>query len=122
MAVTPSGALPAGKIFECLALRIGTAKTIGLMESGDARSAELGRLGIGQPVRDIIGRHGDLERREHIDDERRGDEVDRAARINLRRRRGEGISPTIDHRRSEEHTSELQSLMRNSYDLFCLKK
>src|SRR3546814_6593225 len=26
------------------------------------------------------------------------------------------------HRRSEEHTSELQSLMRSSYDVFCLKK
>src|SRR3546814_9649467 len=25
-------------------------------------------------------------------------------------------------RRSEEHTSELQSLMRSSYDVFCLKK
>src|SRR3546814_10358415 len=27
-----------------------------------------------------------------------------------------------DYRRSEEHTSELQSLMRISYDVFCLKK
>src|SRR3546814_10829008 len=27
-----------------------------------------------------------------------------------------------DRGRSEEHTSELQSLMRNSYDDFCLKK
>src|SRR3546814_6127672 len=26
------------------------------------------------------------------------------------------------HKRSEEHTSELQSLMRNSYAVFCLKK
>src|SRR3546814_8587055 len=26
------------------------------------------------------------------------------------------------HSRSEEHTSELQSLMRISYDVFCLKK
>src|SRR3546814_5452134 len=26
------------------------------------------------------------------------------------------------HRRSEEHTSELQSLMRTSYAVFCLKK
>src|SRR3546814_5965186 len=26
-----------------------------------------------------------------------------------------------EHRRSEEHTSELQSLMRNSYAVFCLK-
>src|SRR3546814_3449000 len=26
------------------------------------------------------------------------------------------------HKRSEEHTSELQSLMRSSYAVFCLKK
>src|SRR3546814_7531501 len=29
---------------------------------------------------------------------------------------------SIARRRSEEHTSELQSLMRISYDVFCLKK
>src|SRR3546814_3912915 len=28
----------------------------------------------------------------------------------------------VDHDRSEEHTSELQSLMRISYAVFCLKK
>src|SRR3546814_3172725 len=28
----------------------------------------------------------------------------------------------LDAHRSEEHTSELQSLMRISYDVFCLKK
>src|SRR3546814_2617456 len=28
----------------------------------------------------------------------------------------------VVHGRSEEHTSELQSLMRNSYAVFCLKK
>src|SRR3546814_8951876 len=33
------------------------------------------------------------------------------------RRRGDGNAE-----RSEEHTSELQSLMRNSYAVFCLKK
>src|SRR3546814_2062361 len=31
-------------------------------------------------------------------------------------------SPYIRPRRSEEHTSELQSLMRTSYAVFCLKK
>src|SRR3546814_5450633 len=31
-------------------------------------------------------------------------------------------SPKSCNRRSEEHTSELQSLMRNSYAVFCLKK
>src|SRR3546814_7981969 len=30
--------------------------------------------------------------------------------------------PQADGVRSEEHTSELQSLMRRSYDVFCLKK
>src|SRR3546814_4389612 len=28
----------------------------------------------------------------------------------------------VEHKRSEEHTSELQSLMRISYAVFCLKK
>src|SRR3546814_4923525 len=30
--------------------------------------------------------------------------------------------PQLRAQRSEEHTSELQSLMRNSYAVFCLKK
>src|SRR3546814_7788389 len=40
----------------------------------------------------------------------------------------EGLVAVVDHldqilpRRSEEHTSELQSLMRISYAVFCLKK
>src|SRR3546814_9274481 len=33
-----------------------------------------------------------------------------------------GLSRVIAQRRSEEHTSELQSLMRISYAVFCLKK
>src|SRR3546814_7388997 len=33
-----------------------------------------------------------------------------------------GLGLTIDDTRSEEHTSELQSLMRISYAVFCLKK
>src|SRR3546814_4209320 len=37
-----------------------------------------------------------------------------------RQRRSPGRSP--DLHRSEEHTSELQSLMRISYAVFCLKK
>src|SRR3546814_7415830 len=41
--------------------------------------------------------------------------------------RGLGVHAGVDgmrafHRRSEEHTSELQSLMRISYAVFCLKK
>src|SRR3546814_6580410 len=36
--------------------------------------------------------------------------------------RGALISPKVTHYGSEEHTSELQSLMRISYAVFCLKK
>src|SRR3546814_3036272 len=44
--------------------------------------------------------------------------------LSLRCRRGEpsGINVAQPRRRSEEHTSELQSLMRISYAVFCLKK
>src|SRR3546814_8760685 len=38
------------------------------------------------------------------------------------RRRRARRPPLQDARRSEEHTSELQSLMRISYAVFCLKK
>src|SRR3546814_1371275 len=34
----------------------------------------------------------------------------------------EGVTAKVGTRRSEEHTSELQSLMRISYAVFCLKK
>src|SRR3546814_3513083 len=43
----------------------------------------------------------------------------KAQRIGARQRRIEGQE---DRLRSEEHTSELQSLMRSSYAVFCLKK
>src|SRR3546814_6913920 len=35
---------------------------------------------------------------------------------------GGGMPPEVFAERSEEHTSELQSLMRISYAVFCLKK
>src|SRR3546814_8838617 len=34
----------------------------------------------------------------------------------------EGIFQFVQAKRSEEHTSELQSLMRNSYAVFCFKQ
>src|SRR3546814_9232228 len=40
----------------------------------------------------------------------------------LRRTTHPGHLPRISRFRSEEHTSELQSLMRISYAVFCLKK
>src|SRR3546814_4049839 len=39
-----------------------------------------------------------------------------------RRSSGAGVTSTPPRPRSEEHTSELQSLMRSSYAVFCLKK
>src|SRR3546814_8856446 len=49
-----------------------------------------------------IGRKSHFEREHHVDEGLEGD--------------------ADEQRRSEEHTSELQSLMRISYAVFCLKK
>src|SRR3546814_7511543 len=49
--------------------------------------------------------------------------VDQGLRDYGRLRIIKGTDPRgYDYYRSEEHTSELQSLMRNSYAVFCLKK
>src|SRR3546814_2167243 len=52
--------------------------------------------------------------------------VDAGRRLRLQQRRlaGQGAERIGEHlrHRSEEHTSELQSLMRISYAVFCLKK
>src|SRR3546814_6979206 len=46
----------------------------------------------------------------------------RAGADPARRARPGGADPLRQEARSEEHTSELQSLMRISYAVFCLKK
>src|SRR3546814_8218826 len=55
-----------------------------------------------------------------------GDDLERpgAARADVLERRAARRHVSREHprRRSEEHTSELQSLMRISYAVFCLKK
>src|SRR3546814_10415314 len=43
-------------------------------------------------------------------------------RVSLWGKRGESLQPYLLKGRSEEHTSDLQSLMRISYAVFCLKK
>src|SRR3546814_8906857 len=60
---------------------------------------------------------GDLPRHQGTGDPRHGG-------IGAGGRARAGVSRTGGDRlgRSEEHTSELQSLMRNSYAVFCLKK
>src|SRR3546814_1323377 len=49
-------------------------------------------------------------------------ELDASGRVTNTWRRGDSPLALCIERRSEEHTSELQSLMRISYAVFCLKK
>src|SRR3546814_7721727 len=71
----------------------------------------------------IFGRRFDTEK--HLAREHEGAEVQRAA-VEGREPAGIGgdgfLHRRDEHLRSEEHTSELQSLMRNSYAVFCLQK
>src|SRR3546814_4765227 len=50
------------------------------------------------------------------------DEMLELAEHIIKTKRGSFDPAKYDDRRSEEHTSELQSLMRISYAVFCLKK
>src|SRR3546814_3067692 len=59
-----------------------------------------------------LGRHELVEADGVVHHELTGVGLDHQAQI--------GDGPAVD--RSEEHTSELQSLMRTSYAVFCLKK
>src|SRR3546814_3840870 len=45
-----------------------------------------------------------------------------SSRIEIRVGKNRTVLPAAQAARSEEHTSELQSLMRISYAVFCLKK
>src|SRR3546814_9255422 len=73
------------------------------------------------------------QRRREQDDRRSKDRRDHTRHVELQRQmlrlRGENFAALLAARmmnrntaRSEEHTSELQSLMRISYAVFCLKK
>src|SRR3546814_5723357 len=62
----------------------------------------------------IVAIHGGAD----IGQAGKGDEI--ARKLAGKRRRGR-IVPHAGQCRSEEHTSELQSLMRISYAVFCLK-
>src|SRR3546814_6783893 len=58
-----------------------------------------------------------------VDAKRAGASMERSMRWAARSRAGFDAGEEHAARaRSEEHTSELQSLMRNSYAVFCLKK
>src|SRR3546814_9841190 len=59
----------------------------------------------------------------HIDFAAPGDAVLAATSIDATDRlRGTSFAAPLVAGRSEEHTSELQALMRHSYPVFCLKK
>src|SRR3546814_5067714 len=71
-----------------------------------------------------IVEQGVLERVPHVEIKMIGRLVEQQQvrpAINHQRQRQACLFATGE-RRSEEHTSELQSLMRNSYAVFCLKK
>src|SRR3546814_7869301 len=94
---------------------IGDSETIQVTEAGDAATRAAGDRAA---VRDCRGqrRFAILDQHAHAVAVDRAGIVDRAAR----RQRDAGADPD-DLPRSEEHTSELQSLMRTTYTIFCLK-
>src|SRR3546814_2437673 len=62
-------------------------------------------------LRDPTVREHEAERGQRVSNPKPGDKAEIG-----------GDARAVGEDRSEEHTSELQSLMRNSYAVFCLKK
>src|SRR3546814_10503714 len=93
-----------------------------LAELGDQRAQAGLRVGIVPGVDEMV--EADVLRPQRLDhvgacDRARGqDRLARQLQQRLQPRQRAGGHPV----RSEEHTSELQSLMRLSYAVFCLKK
>src|SRR3546814_2946362 len=108
------------------------------LAAGRGRAEGVERLGLGAPAPAALRRLGDADdRRVHADVEDFGGA--RQLRIFAVVKQIGAITPEPRHddlaalgmrpdlawqaeQRSEEHTSELQSLMRISYAVFCLKK
>src|SRR3546814_3943168 len=95
---------------------------------GDLGSRPVNKLRSAKGVRLVDATSGELV---HVDEQMARDvgslmneapirKVSVLAKPNLESRDHEGAMWRVD--RSEEHTSELQSLMRISYAVFCLKK
>src|SRR3546814_7422701 len=81
---------------------------------GDDIKAQLGATIVHRALTDLFRRRGvTLDRTYQLNT---GGNTDFLNMLNRTRLTSKKIS------RSEEHTSELQSLMRNSYAVFCLKK
>src|SRR3546814_10577657 len=96
---------------------------------GDLRELRAGHAGLRheRPRQEDHDRRGGADQDRIDEDAERLDEALRAGMMGI----GRGNSGDIGSRaharlvgteRSEEHTSELQSLMRTSYAVFCLKK
>src|SRR3546814_4083435 len=93
----------------------------GSFTSGHAGMETCKELGSGGPTHEpegIIARIAGSRCSASAGDGRAGGEGGRADRPWHWRR----LRQRIEQQRSEEHTSELQSLMRISYAVFCLKK
>src|SRR3546814_3405702 len=79
------------------------------------------QIGAGHRLRDRapLGREGDVLRVDIVAIGRGRGRRGRARAVHAEH--AEHVTDAVGHR-SEEHTSELQSLMRISYAVFCLKK
>src|SRR3546814_5690484 len=93
--------------------------------AGTASQLRLGGLALGAPLDGGLDLR--LEATEGLDqlplvDHRHVQHLDQQTVAGHRQYLGADGQATTTAPRSEEHTSELQSLMRNSYAVFCLKK
>src|SRR3546814_4449074 len=100
---------------------VNQAASEGLCETGNADPADNGGVRNGEAISELLTENGVENQIENPQD---------AEELAEYVEQGRGVITEIDAdelwgtpaERSEEHTSELQSLIRSSYAVFCLKK
>src|SRR3546814_8140822 len=102
------------------------AELLGIAGGGEAAERRRVALVVGRPVVAEHVQHDDAVAAVGPDPRLQAGQQDLVeAALAVAQRRIRGIGHRLERKpvaRSEEHTSELQSLMRTSYAVFCLKK
>src|SRR3546814_3970434 len=94
----------------------------GSFNSVSATRSEVGSVAFDDAVENAITDASCVSRKKAIGDRRASTMSNNGKTMNICTPSAASTTPTNADSRSEEHTSELQSLMRISYAVFCLKK
>src|SRR3546814_3036327 len=104
MRIAPGEALPCGQESQGVGPRGRTAEANRIVEARDSARAKIRGILVAERTSKIFGAHVDLQRREHVDDERLAHQIDGPAGIIARGRRAQTVIAAIDYWKDRKST------------------